>query len=408
MRLKLALIVMGLLAAIAVTGASAADFNHDDGPCFETPGEALLGRCPTGYVGAKYEIQIVSEEGSGCEPYDYFELVNSALPPGLSMTRDGVISGVPTSAGFTRFWLWDRDQTFAQGGPDWCQREDKSEREFSIGDRPRTRDRQRVRQAGHRRPALYRHTHSEAGYDLNPPTGTDVQATWSVESGVLPPGLALSPQGLLTGTPTTEGSWGFVIRAQNGSTIASKTYALTVRQPLSVKSPFGSARPPSSEVGIRLGKTFTATGGSGTYTWALASGALPPGVALDAARGTVGGTPQKAGTFAFGVTATDSEGRVTNARAALIVAPRLAIKTVRVRSAKLATRYQTKLATVGGVQPVQWSVVRGKLPPGVKLSPTTGTIAGTPRRSGSFRLTLAARDALGAKSQKTFVLLVTG
>ena len=57
-----------------MTGASAADFNHDDGPCFETPGEALLGRCPTGYVGVEYEIQILSEDGSGCEPYDYFEL----------------------------------------------------------------------------------------------------------------------------------------------------------------------------------------------------------------------------------------------------------------------------------------------------------------------------------------------
>ena len=175
-----------------------------------------------------------------------------------------------------------------------------------------------------------------------------------------------------------------------------------------MKSPLGSAQRPSSEVGIRVGKTFTATGGSGTYAWALSSGALPPGIALDAARGTIGGTPQKAGAFAFALTATDSEGRVANASAALTVAPRLAIKTVRLRSAKLAIRYQTKLATVGGVQPVQWSVRRGKLPPGVKLSPTTGTISGAPSQSGSFRLTLAARDPLGAKSQKTFVLLVTG
>ena len=66
---------------------------------------------------------------------------------------------------------------------------------------------------------------------LNPPTGSDVQASWSVESGALPPGLALSPQGLLTGTPTTEGSWGFVIRAQNGSTIDSQDYALPSASP---------------------------------------------------------------------------------------------------------------------------------------------------------------------------------
>ena len=243
---------------------------------------------------------------------------------------------------------------------------------------------------------------------MNPPTGSDVQASWSLESGALPPGLALSPQGLLTGTPTTEGSWGFVIRAQNGSTIDSQDYALTVRQPLSVKSPFGPARPPSSEVGIRLAKTFTATGGSGPYTWAVASGALPPGVVLDATKGTVAGTPQKAGAFAFSVTATDSEGRVTTSAAALTVAPRLTIRTLRLKPAKVASTYQLKLATVGGVQPVKWSVVSGTLPPGLKLSQKTGTIAGTPRQSGSFRVTLGARDALGAKSQKALVFLVTG
>ena len=173
-----------------------------------------------------------------------------------------------------------------------------------------------------------------------------------------------------------------------------------------MKSPFGPARPPSSEVGIRLAKTFTATGGSGTYTWALASGALPAGVVLDATRGTIAGTPQAAGVFAFGVTATDSEGRVTTSAAALTVAPRLAIRTLRLKPAKVASTYQMKVATVGGVQPVKWSVVSGKLPPGLKLSQTTGTITGTPRQSGSFRVTLGARDALGAKSQKALRLLV--
>jgi hypothetical protein len=163
----------------------------------------------------------------------------------------------------------------------------------------------------------------------------------------------LSPQGLLAGTPATEGSWGFVIRAQNGSTIDLQDYALTVRQLLSVKSPFGPARPPSSEVGIRLGKTFTATGGMGPYTWTLASGALPPGVTLDSAKGTIAGTPQAAGAFVFGVSATDTERRVTTSPAALTVAPRLAIKTLRLKSAKVASAYQAKVATVGGVQPVK-------------------------------------------------------
>lgn len=407
MRLKLALIVVSVLAAIAVTGASAADFEGDNGPCRETPGEALLLRCPTAYVGEEYEIEIESEEGSGCSPnYDYFLIVNSSLPPGLTMSRDGVISGVPTSTGFTRFWIHNHDLTQAQGGPSWCQRDDVSEREFSIFVDPGLAI---VNQSV--KPATIGQPYTETlatkhVVSLNPVTGQDVQATWSLQSGALPAGVTLSTSGVLSGTPTSEGSFQFVVRAVHGSPSDTKTYTLTVRQPLSVKSPFGPARPPSSEVGIRLAKSFTATGGSGTYTWALVSGTLPPGVALDATRGTIAGTPQAAGVFAFGVSATDSEGRVTRSAAALTVAPRLAIKTLRLKSAKLARTYRMKLATAGGVHPLKWRVVRGKFPLGIRLSQNAGTIAGTPRRIGRFDVTLEARDALGAKSQETLVLLV--
>jgi hypothetical protein len=407
MRLKLALIVVGAFAAIAVTGASAADFDGDNGPCHETPGEATLLRCPTGYVGAPYVVEILSEEGSGCSPdYDWFEVVNSTLPTGLSMSRDGVISGVPAGAGLTRIWVWNHDLTEAQGGPHWCQRDDRSEREFSIPIDPGLAIvNPSVRPATVGQP--YTDTlATKQVVSLNPLTGPDVQATWSLQSGALPPGITLSTSGVLSGTPTSEGSYQFVVTAQNGSPLDTETYTLAVRQPVSVKSPFGSVRRPSSEVGIRFGKAFTATGGSGTYTWALVSGALPSGVALDATRGTITGTPQMAGNFAFALTATDSEGRVANASASLTVARRLAIRTLGLKSATLARTYQMKLATVGGVQPLNWRVLRGTFPPGIRLSRKLGTIAGTPRRIGSFRVTVEAHDALGAKSRKTLVLLV--
>ena len=110
-------------------------------------------------------------------PYDYFELVNSSLPAGLSLSRDGVISGVPTSTGVTRFWLWDRDLTAAQGGPSWCQFEDKSEREFSIAIDPGLAIvNESVKAATIGQP--YTETlATKHVLSLNPITGQDVQAT---------------------------------------------------------------------------------------------------------------------------------------------------------------------------------------------------------------------------------------
>jgi hypothetical protein len=403
-RFKLALAAVGAIAAIVVSGGSAADFDVDNGPCRETPGEALLLRCPTANVGVPYEVQIESEEGSGCtspgNPYVWYEIVNSSLPAGLSMSRSGLISGTPTTAGFTRFWIWNHDLTASEGGPSWCINEDRSEHEFSIYVDPGLAIvNQSIKPATLGQP--YSETLTAKQVDsINPVTGPDVQATWSVQSGSLPPGVTLSTAGALAGTPTSEGSFQFVVKAQNGTPVATQTYTLGVRQPVSVKSPFASAR---AEVGIRYGASATATGGTGTYTWTLASGALPAGLALNAASGAVAGTPQSAGNFAFALTATDAEGRVATANGALTVAPRLAIRTARLKTARVGHAYQARLATAGGMRPVAWNA-SGKLPPGMRFAKALGALTGTPKRPGTFRLTVQAKDALGAKAQAKLVL----
>jgi hypothetical protein len=89
------------------------------------------------------------------------------------------------------------------------------------------------------------------------------------------------------------------------------------------------------------------------------------------------------------------------------VVTRLAIGTPRLKVATVARAYHARLAARGGVSPLKWRVVRGKLPRGMALS-ALGALAGTPRGAGSYRVTVEARDALGAKSQKTLALVVTG
>jgi uncharacterized protein YhjY with autotransporter beta-barrel domain len=58
--------------------------------------------------------------------------------------------------------------------------------------------------------------------------------------------------------------------------------------------------------GIALTLQATASGGTAPYTYAVTSGALPTGMNLTAATGTISGTPTVAGGFSFTITATDS------------------------------------------------------------------------------------------------------
>jgi hypothetical protein len=64
---------------------------------------------------------------------------------------------------------------------------------------------------------------------------------------------------------------------------------------------------PPGFVGVPYFRALSASGGSGPYTFAIASGAPPSGLAL-AAGGLLSGTPAAAGTYAFGVKATDASG----------------------------------------------------------------------------------------------------
>ncbi len=55
---------------------------------------------------------------------------------------------------------------------------------------------------------------------------------------------------------------------------------------------------PNGVMGASYADTLKASGGTGTYTWSLLSGALPPGLAISAA-GIVSGIPTKTGTFQY-------------------------------------------------------------------------------------------------------------
>ncbi len=71
---------------------------------------------------------------------------------------------------------------------------------------------------------------------------------------------------------------------------------------------------PNGNLGAAYAGSAIASGGTGPYTYAVTSGALPGGLSLTASgagAGNVGGTPTATGTFPFEITATDTSGAGT-------------------------------------------------------------------------------------------------
>lgn len=63
--------------------------------------------------------------------------------------------------------------------------------------------------------------------------------------------------------------------------------------------------PPNGLVGVPYTNTFTASGGTAPYTFAISAGSLPPGLTL-ASNGVVSGVPTATGLYSFTVQATDA------------------------------------------------------------------------------------------------------
>ncbi len=130
---------------------------------------------------------------------------------------------------------------------------------------------------------------------------------WSVTSGSLPSGLAMHLDGRISGIPAKPGDYLFAIRAVDG--IGGTTF-LAVR--LQVVPNDGltllilSADSLAGSPGAPFTYTLTAAGGAVPYTWAIISGALSPGLILDAATGEIFGTPESGGTWTFTVQVSDS------------------------------------------------------------------------------------------------------
>jgi len=239
-------------------------------------------------------------------------------------------------------------------------------------------------------------------------TGGITPYVWSITAGALPVGLSLnSSTGIISGTPTgnVAGPTSFTATVTD-SEIPAKTananLSITVSAaPLSVTTTSLVA----GVVGTPYSQTLQAVGGITPYSWAITTGSLPAGLALNSATGAITGTPTgpMVGTMSFTVTVADAEKSAMTASSNLsisISAPPLVVTTQTLPGGVMGVVYSQTLAATGGVTPYIWSIAAGSLPSGLSMN-SSGQISGTPTTSGTANFTVKVTDSETPSAQGT-------
>ena len=239
---------------------------------------------PVARPGQPYSVQLQFSNPEAGWPVKWQILVG-ALPAGLALSETGVISGTPTGAGATKFKV-RAAEAFRRFGD--------RELTLTVSTGLTASSALRAGEVGLRYAGRI------------PATGGVAPLRWSVASGALPGGLTLDgATGDVRGVPRRAGSFGVtfaVTDAAGQSTTVPANLRIAARLAVTTRGL------PAASVGAAYRARLASRGGLAPKRWRLVTGALPRGVRLDAATGTLIGTPLEAGAFRFTVEARDRLG----------------------------------------------------------------------------------------------------
>lgn len=85
---------------------------------------------------------------------------------------------------------------------------------------------------------------------------------------------------LISGTPTTEQTRTFTVRAQDQSGSTTKTFSIAINPPTPLVITLPGETSQSGTVGTPYFQNLSASGGAKPYTWSRTAGQFPPGLVL--------------------------------------------------------------------------------------------------------------------------------
>jgi len=239
-------------------------------------------------TGSPYSAKL---EAKGIPSTVVWEISSGALPAGLTLAKDGTISGTPTGAGPSTFTI-------------------KGTAESTDPSSPGTRvdSRQFTLNVAAQLTATLSRGIAEVGVPVRSAlttTGGTAPYTWSAKS-VLPAGLQLASDGSITGVPKNPG-----VVTLNAHVVDANGSAKDVQVRLVVRPRVAIATKslPAATAGHAYRATLKVRGGAGGLRWS-ARGA-PAGLRIDAVTGRLSGSPRAAGTFRVTVRVRDALGAVS-------------------------------------------------------------------------------------------------
>jgi hypothetical protein len=191
-------------------------------------------------------------------------------------------------------------------------------------------------------------------------------------------------------------------------TVVLATLCLVFATSLSAQTLSVSCGTNVGEVTVSYSSALAASGGVAPYTYSLASGSLPGGLALDPSTGDITGTPTGAGTFNYHAEVTDSSGATAISKCTLKIAKPVSIDCPKHNTGAVGEPFSQAIPTYNGVPPYTYAIISGSLPPGLTLNSTTGVISGVPTQAGNFFYVAQVTDSLGGTFQLKCEIKIKG
>lgn len=259
---------------------------------------------PVAAIGVPYRVELKATAGT--PPYRWVKKKKKkfgVFPDGITVSPDGVLQGTPTAQGVFNFTLRAIDAT---------NRLASSPFTIEVGPPPpplaiRTESLPQALEG------LLYNAAIEAFGGIGP-------YTWAIETGALPAGVTMTPEGVISGRATTSGVASFGVRVRDAlGTSTVKGLFIVVSPP---PAPLVILTVSLSETSAErfYSQALVAAGGVPPYAWTIASGSLATGLNIFA-DGTISGTPSSPGTSVFVVRVTDSAQQSVTRTLAITVRP---------------------------------------------------------------------------------------